>query len=254
MMFTDEEALGLALGLLAARRLRLAGVAPAVEGALAKLERVILEDVRGRVQALQETVSIAVALPAATARSEALLALSAAADERRMVRLRYRSGRAEETEQEVDPYERWSVEVLLETGVEEVRGRLPPVGLSLERTEGGTLLRCSTWSLGWMARAGRPGVPFRRAGPKRAQGDARATRRGDFRPRQAHGTDLLMNEADTQESSGSDLVLLHQESDRANVGDPWRDMGLQRRRQRPSTGNPSGVRQPGENLFDRVLT
>jgi len=201
MMFTDEEALGLALGLLAARGLRLAGVAPAVEGALAKLERVIPEDVRGRVQALQETVSIAVALPAATARSEALLALSAAADERRMVRLRYRSGRAEETEQEVDPYERWSVEVLLETGVEEVRGRLPPVGLSLERTEGGTLLRCSTWSLGWMARAGRPGVPFRRAGPKRAQGDARATRRGDFRSRQAHGTDLLMNEADTQESS-----------------------------------------------------
>jgi len=178
-----------------------------------------------------------------------------------MVRLRYRSGRAEETEREVDPYglvhregywyavghchlrggmrlfrldrvleaemleetfacpegldspealigavanspgERWSVEVLLETGVEVVRGRLPPVGLSLERTEGGTLLRCSTWSLGWMARAGRPGVPFRRAGPKRAQGDARATRRGDFRSRQAHGTDLLMNEADTQESS-----------------------------------------------------
>jgi predicted DNA-binding transcriptional regulator YafY len=261
MMFTDEEALGLALGLLAARGLRLAGVAPAVEGALAKLERVIPEDVRGRVQALQETVSIAVALPAATARSEALLALSAAADERRMVRLRYRSGRAEETEREVDPYglvhregywyavghchlrggmrlfrlnrvleaemleetfarpegldspeawigavanspgERWSVEVLLETGVEEVRGRLPPVWLSLERTEGGTLLRCSTWSLVWMARAGRPGVPFRRAGPKRAQGGARATRRGDFRPRQAHGTDLLMNEADTQESS-----------------------------------------------------
>src|SRR5215213_7574401 len=94
----------LALRLLAARGLRLAGVAPAVEGALAKLERVIPEDVRGRVQALQETISIAVALPAATARSEALPALSAAADERRMVRLRYRSGRAEETEREVDPY------------------------------------------------------------------------------------------------------------------------------------------------------
>ena len=40
MMFTEEEALGLALGLLAARSLGLAGVAPAVEGALAKLERV----------------------------------------------------------------------------------------------------------------------------------------------------------------------------------------------------------------------
>ena len=32
MMFTDEEALALALGLLSARRLGLSGVAPAVEG------------------------------------------------------------------------------------------------------------------------------------------------------------------------------------------------------------------------------
>ncbi len=44
------------------------------------------------------------------------------------------------------------VEVLLETRVEDARGQLPPVGLSPEQTEGGTLLRCSTWSLGWMAR------------------------------------------------------------------------------------------------------
>ena len=38
------------------------------------------------------------------------------------------------------------------TLVEEVRGQLPPVGLSVEQTEGGTLLRCSTWSLEWPAR------------------------------------------------------------------------------------------------------
>jgi predicted DNA-binding transcriptional regulator YafY len=50
------------------------------------------------------------------------------------------------------PSDRWSVEVLLETRVEEVRGQLPQVGLSLEQTEGGTLLRCSTWSLEWPAR------------------------------------------------------------------------------------------------------
>jgi predicted DNA-binding transcriptional regulator YafY len=50
------------------------------------------------------------------------------------------------------PGDRWSVEVLLETRVEEVRGQLPSVGLSLEQTEGGTLLRCSTWSLEWPAR------------------------------------------------------------------------------------------------------
>jgi predicted DNA-binding transcriptional regulator YafY len=212
MMFTDEEALGLALALLAARELGLAGVAPAVEGALAKLERVMPETLRGRVQALQETVSIAVARPQAPAKSEALLALAAAVGERRRVWLRYRSGWSGETEREVDPYgvmhregywyavghchlrggmrlfrvdrvleaemldemfarpanldspeallsavastagERWSVEVLLETRVEDVRGQLPAVGLSLEQTEGGTLLRCSTWSLEWVAR------------------------------------------------------------------------------------------------------
>jgi predicted DNA-binding transcriptional regulator YafY len=212
MMFTDEEALGLVLGLLAARGLGLAGAAPAVEGALAKLERVMPEALRGQVQALQETVSIAVARPRAPARSEALLTLAAAVGERRRVRLRYRSGRPRETEREVDPYgvmhregywyavgychlrggmrlfrldrvleaemldetfarpadidstdallgavassagERWSVEVLLEARVEDVRGQLPAVGLSLEQTEGGTLLRCSTWGLEWVAR------------------------------------------------------------------------------------------------------
>src|SRR5215212_9073988 len=73
MIFTDEEALGLALGLLAARHLGLAGVAPAVEGALAKLERVMSEALRRRVRALQETLSIAAGRPQRPARSEALL-------------------------------------------------------------------------------------------------------------------------------------------------------------------------------------
>ena len=212
MIFTDEEALGLALGLLAARHLGLAEVAPAVEGALAKLERVMSEALRGRIRALQETVSIAAGRPQAPARSEAVLTLAAAMGEQRSVRLRYSSGLSRETKREVDPYgvmhregywyavgycrlregmrlfrldrvleaemleetfarpagldspgavlsavanthgDRWSVEVLLETGVDEVRGQLPSVGLSLEQTEGGTLLRCSTWSLEWPAR------------------------------------------------------------------------------------------------------
>jgi predicted DNA-binding transcriptional regulator YafY len=212
MMFTDEEALGMTLGLLAARHLGLAGVAPAVEGALAKLERVMSEALRGRVRVLQETVSVAAARPQAPARSEALLTLAAAVGEQRRVRLRYRSGLSRETEREVEPYgvmhregywyavghchlrggmrlfrldrvleaeileetfarpvgldspgavlsavantlgDRWSVEVLLEARLEEIQGQLPSVGLSLEQTEGGTLLRCSTWSLEWPAR------------------------------------------------------------------------------------------------------
>ena len=212
MMFTEEEALGLALGLLAARRLGLAGAAPAVEGALAKLERIMPEALRGRVRALEETVSIAVARPAAPASSEALLSLAAAVGEQRTVRLCYRSGTSGETVRKVDPYgvmhregywytagychlrdglrlfrvdrisgatlldetferpesldspeavldavadagsDEWSVEVLLDTDVDEARWQLPPIGLSLQEADEGTLMRCSTWDLTWMAR------------------------------------------------------------------------------------------------------
>jgi predicted DNA-binding transcriptional regulator YafY len=212
MMFTDEETLGLALGLLAARTLGLVGVAPAVEGALAKLERVMPEALRGRVRNLEETVSIAVARPATPADSEMLLTLAAAVGERKRVRLRYRSEWTGESERAVDLYgvmqregywyaaghchlrgsmrlfrldrvleaemlddtfarpagldspgavlsavastpgDEWPVEVLLETSAEEARWQLPTVGLALEQAEGGTLLRCSTWSLDWMAR------------------------------------------------------------------------------------------------------
>ena len=55
MMFTDEEALALALGLLSARRLGLSGVAPAVEGALEEAREqvpaigVFLEEAEGGV-------------------------------------------------------------------------------------------------------------------------------------------------------------------------------------------------------------
>src|SRR5437879_4715764 len=41
LMFSDQEALAVVLGLLAARRLGLAVAGPAVEGALAKIERVL---------------------------------------------------------------------------------------------------------------------------------------------------------------------------------------------------------------------
>src|SRR6266853_872936 len=56
LMFTEDEALALTLGLLVARRLGLTAAAPAVEGALAKIERVLPAALRERVQAVQQTL------------------------------------------------------------------------------------------------------------------------------------------------------------------------------------------------------
>lgn len=58
LVFSDDEALALTLGLLSARRLGLATDAVTAEGALAKLERVLPPDVRARVAAVQETLTI----------------------------------------------------------------------------------------------------------------------------------------------------------------------------------------------------
>ena len=63
------------------------------------------EALRGRVRALQETVSIAAARPRqAPASSEALLTLAAAVGEQRRVRSALPLGSSRETEREVDPY------------------------------------------------------------------------------------------------------------------------------------------------------
>src|SRR5262245_43820620 len=63
MMFTDDEALALSVGLLAARGLGLAEAAPAVASAQAKLERVMPANVRRRVRAVDETVTLDLSRP-----------------------------------------------------------------------------------------------------------------------------------------------------------------------------------------------
>ena len=50
------------------------------------------------------------------------------------------------------PQDRWSVEVLLETTPERAREEAPSLGVALEQTEGGVLMRSSTSDLLWMAR------------------------------------------------------------------------------------------------------
>jgi predicted DNA-binding transcriptional regulator YafY len=104
MMFTDDEALALAVGLAAARGLGLAEADVAVAGALAKLERVMPEALKRRVRAVAETVAIAPSRPSAPGDNQALAALSEAAQRERRVRMRYRSRQGELTERGFDPF------------------------------------------------------------------------------------------------------------------------------------------------------
>ena len=104
MMFTEEETLALTLGLLVARRLGMTEAAPAVEGALSKIDRVLPDQLRGRVQALQG--ALAFTPMRGTGRPSdpaALVLLSTAAQQTRRVWMRYRAGE-EETQRTIDPY------------------------------------------------------------------------------------------------------------------------------------------------------
>jgi predicted DNA-binding transcriptional regulator YafY len=104
MLFTDDEALALAVGLRAARDLGLAGAATSVAGARAKLERVMPAALRRRVRAVSQSVSLGLGRAVATRDNVALGALSEAAETATRVRMRYRTSRGEATEREFDSY------------------------------------------------------------------------------------------------------------------------------------------------------
>lgn len=104
LMFTEDEALALTLGLLAARKLGLTAAAPAVEGALAKIERVLPLALRERVQAVQETLILDFTRTGPTPGSEVVVTLCAAAQQQRRVWMSYSSWQGETTDRTVDIY------------------------------------------------------------------------------------------------------------------------------------------------------
>src|SRR5260370_6086635 len=106
-MFAEDEGLALTRGLLAARRLGMTMAAPAVEGALAKIDGVLPDALRERVQAVQDTLvlgSISSETNLSSPNSSVVLTLSVATQQEKRVWMRYHSGQAEETERAVDPY------------------------------------------------------------------------------------------------------------------------------------------------------
>lgn len=104
LMLTQEEAIATTLGLLAARKLGLAATAAGVEGAIAKLERVLPLPLRDTVRAVEETLVLDLRAGRGEPISEVVVALSDAARRRQRVTLRYRSRGGAESERVFDPY------------------------------------------------------------------------------------------------------------------------------------------------------
>lgn len=104
LLFTEDEALGLALGLLAARRTGFAAEPAAIEAALAKIARVLPPNLREHLIALQGTIALDFRAADVPPMGALVATLGAAARLGRRVRLRYRSRDREETERLLDPY------------------------------------------------------------------------------------------------------------------------------------------------------
>lgn len=104
MIFSDEEALALAVGLMAARGLGLAQSMPALATARAKLERVFPAKLKSRLRAVDESVALEFSRPATVIDQQVLGLLCAATQERHRVRMAYQSQKDEQTEREFDPY------------------------------------------------------------------------------------------------------------------------------------------------------
>ena len=105
MMFTNEEALALTIGLISARRLNLADTDRAIESAFAKLERVMPLDLKNRMRALTETITLGLNTASSTPPSEVVLStMSSAAQLQQRVHIQYHPNQGEATERDFDPY------------------------------------------------------------------------------------------------------------------------------------------------------
>ena len=108
LMFTNEEAVALVLGLRVIREFRFPVNGMAIEGAVAKTERVLPEPLLQQVRAIQSAVAFNVTKyggsPPSLHDNNTLIILSEASQERHRVELVYRSWKDERTERDFDPY------------------------------------------------------------------------------------------------------------------------------------------------------
>ncbi len=210
MMFTNEEMVALVVGLQVARHLGLSAASCAVEGAMAKLQRVLPDTLRQQAASIQ--TALVFDLPVSRPQvQEAIFAyLGQAIHETRQVRIIYKTEN-DETRRIVDPYglvchdgrwyligychlradrrvfrldrivdvelqhetfippadfdslgffyqsiaaipDRWNIEVLLKTTLEQVAERVPPELGTLVQYPNGILFRAAVGDIDWIAR------------------------------------------------------------------------------------------------------
>lgn len=104
LMFTDAEAIALTLGLLAIREFHFPVDAAAVEGALAKTERVMPEKLYQQARGLQEAITFNTSMPMTLPHGDFVTLLSLAVRQQQRVYMRYSAWSGSDSEREFDPY------------------------------------------------------------------------------------------------------------------------------------------------------
>ncbi len=104
MMFTDEEAFALTLGLRALRYLGLAAFAPAAEGAAAKLGRVLPDSLRDSASAVEEVVAVEPGPWVISTSAESLIRVCTAIRTRHCVAFHYAAHDRVSSHREIEPY------------------------------------------------------------------------------------------------------------------------------------------------------
>lgn len=104
LMYTDAEVIALTLGLLMIREFKFPVDVAAVEGALAKTERVMPEKLFRQARGLQEAITFNVQTAPTVFQNTFVTILSSAVQEHQRVFLSYLSWRGDKSEREFDPY------------------------------------------------------------------------------------------------------------------------------------------------------
>jgi predicted DNA-binding transcriptional regulator YafY len=104
LLLTNEEAFAFSLGLRALRQVGLSAFAPATEGTLAKLERVLPETLRESVRTVEEVVAIEPGPWVVSTPVELLIRAATAIRSEKRLRFRYRSHSGEGSRRQIEPY------------------------------------------------------------------------------------------------------------------------------------------------------